>query len=89
MENGERITIGGKSKGEIRGEFRQVTGMAVDMATQIACEIDIKHLRDGGYELEKWRRCWCLVGLIWSEVWKLIFSTSRKVTWERVMVKVN
>ena len=53
LEKGERVTMGGKSRGEIRGE---------------TWEKGIKHLVDGGWQLEKWRYCWWLVGLIWTEV---------------------
>ena len=55
---------------------------------QMAWEKGMDRLVDGGWQLEKLRYCWLLVGLMWTEVQNADLSTnmsiSRKVTWEGV-----
>ena len=56
LEKGESVTTGGK----LRGEAGEVTGVVADVPWEKGMEC----LVDGGWQLEKWRYCWWLVGLI-------------------------
>ena len=60
----------------------RVGGFDMDIITAVEM---FKEL-DEGWQLEKWRYCWWLVGLMWTDVRKSYLSTkmsiSRKVTWE-------
>ena len=40
---GERVTTGGKGRGEIGGEVGEVTGVVADAPTSTACENGMKH----------------------------------------------
>ena len=66
LEKGERVTTGGKGRGEIGGEAGEVTGVVADVPWEKGMEC----LVDGGWQLEKWRYYWSLVGLMWMEVWR-------------------
>ena len=37
---------------------------------RMAWEKGMERLVDEGWQLEKWRYCWWVVGLMWTEVWK-------------------
>ena len=69
LEKGERVTTGGKGRGEIGGEAGEVTGVVADVPTM-----------DGGWQLEKCRYCWWLVGLMWTEVRKSDLSTKMSIS---------
>ena len=58
LEKGERITTGGKGRGEVGGEAGEVTGMVANVPTMYGWENGIECLVDGGWQLEKWRHCW-------------------------------
>ena len=60
LEKGERVTTGGKGRGEIGGEAGEITGVVADAPTK-AWEKGMERLVDGGWQLEKWRYCWWLV----------------------------
>ena len=64
LEKGERVTIGGKGRGEIGGEAGEVIGWLQMRLPQMAWEKGIERLVDGGWQLEKWRYCWWLVGFM-------------------------
>ena len=91
FEKRERITTGGKSRGEIGGEAGEVTGVVANAPT--TDDLGKRYGTFRGWQLEKWRYCWWLAGLMWMEVQKPDLSTkmsiSRKVTWEGEMVQVN
>ena len=70
LEKGERVAMGGEGRGKIRGEAGEVTGVVANVPTRIAWEKGMKHLVDGGWQLEKLRYCCWLVGLMWTEVGK-------------------
>ena len=93
LEKEERVIMGGKGRGEIRGEAGEVTGVVANVPTTDSVEKSMEHLVYGGWQLEKWRYYWWLVGLMWTKVRKPDLSTkmsiSRKVTWEGEMVQVN
>ena len=49
LEKMERITLGGKDRGEIRGKIGKVAGVVVDAATKASLgKKDTEHLVDGG-----------------------------------------
>ena len=66
----------GKSRGEIRGEAGEVSGVVANAPTANGLGERYSTLVDGGWQLEKWRYCWWLVGLMWMEVQKSDFRTS-------------
>ena len=70
-------------KGEIGSKAGEVIGVVAEVPT----------MDSQGKMLEKWRFCWQLVGLMWTEVQKPSLSTcrsiSRKVPWEGEMVQVK
>ena len=68
LEKGERVTTGGKGRGEIGGEAGEVTGVVADTPTTDGFGIGMERLVDGRWQLEKWRYCWWLVGLMWTEI---------------------
>ena len=47
FEKGERVTTGGKGRGEIGGEFGEVTGVAADAPTMDGLEKGMERLVDG------------------------------------------
>ena len=65
LEKGERVTTGGKG----RGEIREVIGVVADARTTDG--LGKRYGTFSGWQLEKWRYCWWLVGLMWTEVRKL------------------
>ena len=67
LEKGERVTKGGKGRGEIGGELERSLGWLQMRLPRMAWEKGMKRLVDGGWQLEKWRYCWWLVGLMWTE----------------------
>ena len=75
-EKGERVTTGGKGRGEIGGEAGEVTGVVADAPTTDGLGKGMERLVDGVWQLEKWRYCWWLVGLMWTEVQKSDLSLS-------------
>ena len=81
----------GKGRGEIRGEAGEVTGVVANVPTTNS--LGKRYRVFSGWQLEKRRYCWWLVGLMWIEVQKPNLSTnmliSIKVTWEGEMVQVN
>ena len=72
LEKGESVTTRDKGRGEIRGEAGEITRMVANAHTTNGQAKGIEHLVDGGGQLEKWRYCWWLVGLMWTEVQNLI-----------------
>ena len=75
LEKGERVTMGGKGRAEIRGEAGEVSGVLQMHLPWMAWEKGMERLVDGGWQLEKWRYCRWLVGLMWTEVQKPYLST--------------
>ena len=55
LEKGERVTTGGKGRGEIGGEAGEVTGVVADAPTTDGLGKSMERLVDGGWQLEKWR----------------------------------
>ena len=45
----------------------EVSGVGV--VIRVAREYGMECLVDEGWQLEKWRYCWRLVGLTWMEAW--------------------
>ena len=94
LEKRERVTMGGKGRGEIRGDAGEVSGVIANVPPMDGLrKKGMEYLVDGGWQLEKWRYCWWFLGLMWTEMRKPDLSTnmsiSRKVIWEREMVQVN
>ena len=67
LEKGERVTTGGKGRGEIGGEAGEVTGVVADAPTMDGLGKGMERLVDGGWQPEKWRYCWWLVVLMWTD----------------------
>ena len=92
-EKGERVTTGGKGRVEFGGEAGKVTGVVADAPTTDGLGKRYGTFSGWGMAAGKWRYCWWLVGLMWTEVRKSDLSTkisiSRKMTWEGEMVQVN
>ena len=59
LEKGEKVTTG---KGEIGSEAGEVIGVIANASTWMAWEKSMERLVDGGWQLEKWRYFWWLVG---------------------------
>ena len=82
LEKGEHVTMGGKCRGEIRIKLEKSMGW-LHTTDKLGKGTD---LVDGGLQLENWRYCWWLLGLIWTELQRPNMSTcmsiSRKMTWE-------
>ena len=57
FETGEKVTMGGKSRGEIRSKAGEVTRVVANVPSTIAKEKGMEHLVDGGWQMEKWRYC--------------------------------
>ena len=86
LENGERVTMGGKGRAEIGGEAGEVIGVVADAPTTDSLgkrygTFSGWEMAAGKVEVLRW-----LVGLMWTDVRKSDLSTkmsiSRKVTWE-------
>ena len=58
LEKAERVTSGGKG----RGEAGEVTGVVADAPTMDG--LGKRYGTFSGWQLEKWRYCWCLVSLM-------------------------
>jgi hypothetical protein len=88
LEKEERVAMGDKGRGEVRGEAGEVTGVVADVSTTNG--LGKRNGVFGGWQLEKWRYCYWLVGLMWTEVQNSDLSTnmpiSRKMKWEGGMV---
>ena len=52
LEKGERITMGGKGRGEIRGEAGEVTGAVADVPTMDTLRKRYRAFGGGGWLLE-------------------------------------
>ena len=72
LEKGEKVTTG---KGEIGSEAGEVIGVIANASTWMAWEKSMERLVDGGWQLEKWRYCWWLVAMMWTQVQKPSLST--------------
>ena len=53
----------------------EVTGVVASVPTMDGLGKSNEQLVDGGWQLENWRYCWGLVGLMWTEVWEPDLST--------------
>ena len=71
LEKRERVTTEGR--GEIRVEVGKVTGMVSHAPNTNS--LGIKYGAFGGWQLEKWRYCWWLVAMMWTQVQKPSLST--------------
>ena len=79
LKKSERVTTGGKGRGEIGNEIGKVTGMVADAPSMDSLVKRYGDFMNGMWQLEKWRYCWWLVGFMWTKVQKSSISTSRKV----------
>ena len=62
--------MGGKGRGEIRGEAGKVTRMVADVPTTDGLGKRNGTFSGWGMAAGKWKYCWRLVGLMLREVWR-------------------
>ena len=55
---GEKVTTGGKGRGEIGGEAGEVTGVVANVPTMEDLGERYRTFSGWGWQLEKWRYCW-------------------------------
>ena len=75
LEKMKRVTIGGKSRGEMGNEIGKVTGMTADVPTTDSLEKKMEFFC--GWEMAAGEIEILLVGLMWTEVQKPSLLTSR------------
>ena len=80
LEKRERITMGGKGRGEFRDEVGEVIGVVKNAYHGKPGKIGMERLVDVKWLLEKGRYFWWLVGLTWTEVWKPSLSKYMSVS---------
>ena len=59
LEKGERVTMEGKSRGEIGGEAGEVIGVVANAPTMDG--LGERYRTFNGWGMEKWRYCWYYV----------------------------
>ena len=55
---------------EVGGVGVEVIWVAADLPPWMAKEKGMEHLVDEGWQLEKWRYYWRLVGFTWTDMWR-------------------